>query len=300
MSAPYAALFAGQGGALTEPWLGALRGWAPVEALVPELASRAGVRALTRAQGAVLQRTLVGVALGAWNAARDAGLPEPAVTLGHSLGEIAAYCASGALTDAEALDVASTRGAAMERCALANPGGMVAFTRTTREAVDALLAAARSAGPASIAAHNAPDEWVLSGSPEALRAALARSRGTRLEVSGPWHTPAMEPASGELASALAAVPERPLCVPWVSSITAARVRTSSEARACLVHALTEPVRWVDALQTARAHGARAFVVFGAGRALRTSVRRVFGNDALVHLIDEPAGVPAALRSLRGG
>jgi [acyl-carrier-protein] S-malonyltransferase len=170
--------------------------------------------ALARAGGpetyrnAVAQPLLCAVELATWAALRD-HLPRPALFLGYSLGELAAYGCAGALEPAELVALAGVRAALMDGAASARRGGLVAVRGLPLARVEAL---ARAAG-AEIAIVNAADQLIVGGS-EAALPALARSaeaagaKVQRLCVDVPAHTSALRAAVAPFADALAASPLR--------------------------------------------------------------------------------------------
>jgi [acyl-carrier-protein] S-malonyltransferase len=206
--------------------------------------------------------------LAGWEHARQ---EEAQVLAGHSLGELAALVAGGALAESDAIEIVALRGRAMDAAArTAEPGGMLAV----RAGGELAAEVARRAGVA-VANDNAPEQIVLSGPLDALDAAAAdlRERGVRalrLPVSGAFHSPAMEPAAVALADVLAQTPfERPW-IPVLSSMTA---QPFVDPRAELVAALTRPVRWVAVLRALEWRGVDRFVEAGPGAVLTKLVRR---------------------------
>src|ERR687896_1181267 len=117
---------------------------------------------------------------------------------GHSLGEISALVAAGALDAEDGLRLVAARGRLMQEAAEeTGDGGMLAVRARDRATVEQ---AAAQAG-LSIANDNAPDQLVLSGALAALDEAEAllreqRVRAKRLPVAGAFHSPLMEPAGG--------------------------------------------------------------------------------------------------------
>lgn len=114
--------------------------------------------------------------------------------LGHSLGEVAAAVAAGALPWRDALSLALARARAIEACVPSGEGGLVAV------AADAVSARtlARETG-ATISCFNGPCAHVLSGPRGVVRAVenAARSRGIRartLAVTHAFHHPCLRPA----------------------------------------------------------------------------------------------------------
>jgi [acyl-carrier-protein] S-malonyltransferase len=244
------------------------------------------VAALARAGGretfrnAIAQPLLCAVELATWAALRDA-LPRPALVLGYSLGELAAYGCADALGAAELVSLAATRAALMDRAAAAARGGMVAIRGLPLGRVEAL---ARGAG-AEIAIVNAPDQLIVGG-PDAALAALAReaeaaaAKVQRLCVDVPAHTPALAAAVRPFADALAASPLRDPAVPVLAGISAEPVRDRAAAIPALSRQLAERVEWARCLAAAAELGCTAFLELGPGTALTRMVAEALpGADA---------------------
>ena len=202
---------------------------------------------------------------------KQAGGPTGAMLSGHSLGELAALVAAGAL-DAEAgLRLAIVRGRLMEDAGRANPGGMVASLGGEDGTVRAIAAEL----DLTVANDNAPGQLVLSGDADAVSAARKRLRAAggkaiRLPVAGAFHSPLMAEASEGFAAALAETDFRPPEVPVYSCTAAAPF---DDVRAGLAAALTQPVLWQDTLRRMHADGAEAFLETGPGDVLTGLVRR---------------------------
>ena len=215
-----------------------------------ELDAQAG-RALERTE--VLQPLLTACALVVHQRLVDGGLC-PDVVLGHSLGEVAAVSAAGAMSADEAVELAAVRGRLMAREAQKHPGGLVAVSS---------LAEAKRFPALELSAVNAPDEVVLGG-PESSLPKGAR----RIPVSGPWHTKAMAGAVDEFRAALRDV-ARPLRVPLVRNLDGAAVHDA----ASLGDQLVSPVHFVLVMKTLLERGIDTVVTVGPGLVLRGLVRR---------------------------
>jgi [acyl-carrier-protein] S-malonyltransferase len=201
---------------------------------------------------------------------RRAGAPRGEMVAGHSLGELAALVAGGALAAADGLALAIVRGRLMEEAGKENPGGMLAALGGGDEVPE--LAAELDL---VVANDNAPGQVVLSGGLEAIAEARRRLReqsvkAIRLPVSGAFHSPLMAPAVDGFREALdrveLATPARP-----VFSCTAAA--PFEDVRAGLAAALTQPVRWRLTLTRMRKAGAGRFLETGPGDILTGLVRR---------------------------
>jgi [acyl-carrier-protein] S-malonyltransferase len=277
-------LFPGQGAKRADAALrAAVR--APEGRALCEVAARAAGLDLARllARPSLLDRTevyqpvITAVALAAARALAAAGIA-PAVVLGHSLGEVAAWSAAGCIPAEAAVELAAARGRLMAREAAAHPGGMVALATAEEPLIEAALAAGRSAGALDVAARNAPDETVLTGDEAAVRAVLAFAPAvaTRLPTPGAWHSPAMAGALDEWRAALRAVDRaEPRCA-FVANRTGDVVASGYEIPDLLAEQLVRPVAWTQALATAAA-GARALVTLGPGAVLRSLWHRNTGR-----------------------
>jgi [acyl-carrier-protein] S-malonyltransferase len=214
-----------------------------------------------------------------WTAAAE---PAAGFYAGHSLGELPALVAAGALDAAAGLRLAIVRGRLMEEASAVRPGGMVAALGGSDEVVGAV---AERFG-LTLANDNAPGQMVLSGDAEqvgearkALRAEGAKA--IRLPVAGAFHSPLMEPAVPGYRDALAATEFTPVDGAF-SCIAAAPF---GDVRADLLAALTEPVRWRDTLAAMRAAGATAFVETGPGDILTGLSRRTLGEEVESRTLD---------------
>jgi [acyl-carrier-protein] S-malonyltransferase len=209
----------------------------------------------------------------AWDAWRvDEMQEEPRAAAGHSLGEYAALVAAGALGFDDAVRLVDERAKAMAAAGEANPGTMVAMLGGGVRDVRAL---ATRLGLV-VANDNAPGQLVLSGPVDAVveAEAIAReqtgARARRLEVTGAFHSPLMEPAADQLRAALDATPLHPPAIPVYSNGSAAPF---VDLRRELAENLLRPVRWRETLLAMRAAGVERFVELGPGAVLTGLVKR---------------------------
>jgi [acyl-carrier-protein] S-malonyltransferase len=216
-------------------------------------------------------------ALAGWQRLRDDF--EPELMAGHSLGEISALVAAGAMDAEDGLNLVAARGSLMQDAAeSAGGGGMLAVRVTDREQLADVIA---DTG-VTLANDNSPEQVVVSGPDDALERAERelRERGVRakrLPVAGAFHSPAMESAVPEFRERLGEVELGAPSVPVLSCVTA---EPFDDVRERLAQALTRPVRWLDVMRELRARGATHFVETGPGKVLTGLVRRSLdGVDA---------------------
>jgi malonyl CoA-acyl carrier protein transacylase len=209
------------------------------------------------------------------------GRPDGDFMAGHSLGELAALVAAGALEERDGLELVSLRGRLMQESGeQAGDGGMLALVG--KGAADHAAELAESHG-LSVANDNSPQQVVLSGARDALpgAATAAEELGLRaidLPVSGAFHSPMMRDAVPEFEKA---VKEVKISEPRVKVISAVTAAPFDDVAAQLTAALTSPVRWRETLLALHELGAERFVEVGPGRVLTGLVKRTLRDVELV-------------------
>lgn len=214
---------------------------------------------------------------------------QPAVALGHSLGEYSAWVGAGALSTVDAARLVRRRGELMAEAGERRAGAMAAVLMLDAAEVEAACRVASVDGEVAVPANlNAPDQTVISGDPGAVARAgeLCKARGAKrvvpLNVSGAFHSPLMAPAREGLELALAAVPFATPRVPVVANATATPVTDPAEAARLLGEQLVAPVRWVESVRRAAAdHPGLPFVEAGPGAVLSGLLKKIVpGTQAL--------------------
>ncbi|UUZ85884.1 ACP S-malonyltransferase [Paenibacillus sp. P26] len=95
-----------------------------------------------------------------------------------------------------------------------------------------------------------------------------------LEVSGPFHSSLMKPASEKLSGVLAGLAMQPAQVPVVANVTARPVTDPDEIRGLLVEQVHSSVLWEDSVAWLIAQGVDTFVEFGSGTVLAGLVKKI--------------------------
>jgi len=205
----------------------------------------------------------------------------PAFVAGHSMGELSALVACGALPFADALRLARRRGELMKQAGEISPGGMAAVLGMDIPTLEQVCAeASREGEVVQVANDNCPGQVVISGARAALERAiqLAQQRGARrvrpLAVSIAAHSPLMAHAQAEFNRAVAEAPFSDPTVPLVGNVNASPLNTAGEIQGDLRAQLNSRVRWTESVQEMTRRGVTTFVEIGSGSVLAGLVKRI--------------------------
>ncbi|UVE95201.1 ACP S-malonyltransferase [Dietzia sp. B32] len=209
---------------------------------------------------AVTQPLVVASALlGAAELRRRGQVPSDTMVAGHSIGEIAALAIAGIVSEADALRLASVRGAAMSRACAERPTGMIAVLGGVE--ADVLLSL-DTAGlqPAN---RNGAGQIVAAGPLEACDALEqnppSRARLRRLEVAGAFHTHHMASAVAEFRELADTIEVNDPELTLISNADGMVVTSGRDALDRVVSQITHPVRWDLCTQTMLKLGVDTFV-----------------------------------------
>jgi malonyl CoA-acyl carrier protein transacylase len=265
-----AVLFPGQGSLTADSGQHAREVW-------PELVERAaelvGDDPFARAADSTrfAQPAIYVASLSGWREL-EAGLDDVSAMAGHSLGELSALAAAGAVSVEDGLRLVVLRGRLMaEAAADSVDGGMVALLGGTPEAAAELA----ERYELTVANDNAPGQVVLSGPVEAIGRLTRAARGEGfksmvLDVAGAFHSAAIAAAEEPFRAALEEVAWTEPRVPVISGCT---VAPFGDIPAELSRALVSPVRWREVMIALHDAGARDFVDVGPGKVLSRLIAR---------------------------
>ncbi len=221
-----------------------------------------------------IQPCLVAISYAAFEAYRERfGTAEVALVAGHSLGEISACAASGAITWDEALLLVRERGRLMSAAADSSPGRMLAIVGLLEPEVEAIRHQAGRRGGIWLANLNAPNQFILSGEAPAidLAARLASEAKARrvlvLDIPLAAHSPLMERAAAKLAEKIRELPLRAPTIPLVANGTGAVLHSVRAIRSELVGHLLRPVLWARTMTVMQRLRIGTVVELGPGRVL---------------------------------
>lgn len=195
----------------------------------------------------------------------------PDLTIGHSLGEIAAAYVADAMAVADAVAVLAARAFAVQ--SIAGPYRL-AVLGADAERIAELIAA--TPGWLEISAINASSSVVVAGERAAIAALVANVEGQgqfvrELAVDFPAHTSALEPLHDELLRRLPASRFTDSAVQFIGSATGAVVSADTDFGRYWYANLRNVIRFDRAVQSAIAGGAGTFVELSAHPALLFAV-----------------------------
>jgi acyl transferase domain-containing protein len=195
---------------------------------------------------------------------------QPDCVAGHSLGELTALHAAGALDAGSLLRLTRLRGRLM-RDAAREPGGMLAVRAPARDVEQAIRATGRR--DLWIANRNAPEQVVVSGGARSL-AVLQRRLDERgiparpLPVSAAFHSPLVRSAARPLLDHVRDLPFAPLkTVVYGNADAAPYPSDTDELPERLARQLVSPVLFADQVAAMYEDGVRVFVEVGPGSVL---------------------------------
>lgn len=203
---------------------------------------------------------------------------QPDMVAGHSLGELSALTAAGALSFEDGLRLVSARAEAMQKACEVKPSTMAAVIALADEKVEEVCAGVD--GVVVAANYNCPGQVVISGEVESVQAACVAlkeagaKRALPLNVSGAFHSPMMEPARAELQKAIEATEfHTPRCAVY-QNVDAQPHTDPVEIKQNLIAQLTSPVRWTQSVERMCADGATAFEELGPGQVLQGLIKKI--------------------------
>lgn len=203
----------------------------------------------------------------------------PDITAGLSLGEYSALVASEAISFKDAVALVAKRGKFMTEAAPAGTGKMIAVMNAERSLIEECCEKAAAFGIVSPANYNTPQQIVIGGEAAAVDQAVAllKEQGVKrmipLNVSGPFHTALLQPASDKLAKELQQIDFQEPKIPVISNTTA-EIMPADEIRELLTQQVMKAVRFADSIETMKQLGVGRIIEVGPGKTLTGFIRKI--------------------------
>jgi acyl transferase domain-containing protein/surfactin synthase thioesterase subunit len=211
----------------------------------------------------------------------------PSGVVGHSIGEVAAGYAAGALTLEQAVQVIYQRSQAQNLAA--GKGGMLAVGLSLKDARQLI----EGREGVSIGAVNGPEILTLSGDPAPLQqiAQLLEKRGIfnrEVKVEVAYHSHHMDPIQDIMLESLAGLQGAPATIPLYSTVTGAEADGTHLNADYWFQNVRQPVLFTDAMSSMVRDAFNTFVEIGPHPVL------VRGGEALIQKANTDAIMAASM------
>ncbi len=203
----------------------------------------------------------------------------PAVSLGHSLGELTAIVYCGVVSFADGIKIIQKRGEVMERGG--KQGAMMAVINMDMKSLEEACenTSQETAEPVVIANINTPNQIVISGSQQGITkvaqiAARNQARAIPLKVGGAWHSPYLKEAAEEFGNFLDTIQ---FCKPtsvFYSVVEQKPLDDASSIKDALRRQMLSQVNWVTAIKNLQESGYREFLEIGPSKILSDLIKKI--------------------------
>jgi [acyl-carrier-protein] S-malonyltransferase len=249
------------------------------------------------------QPAIVAMSLSVWSAfVRQAPKVSVMAFAGFSLGEYSALGAAGVLEPPDLLALVQERARLMQEVAETINGEMYAVMGLDGSVVSELLEQASFAGKVFAVNFNSPGQTVIAGLADEMPACcrMLRTAGAgkirKLQVSGAFHTPLMQPAATKLKDFARSLNFRPAKTPLYANNSAEPLPADVDWPEYLAQHICQPVRWSDEVSRLGQDGCDLFLEFGPGKVLTGLIRRIL-PDVTALPVESKASLDAALSAV---
>ncbi len=211
---------------------------------------------------------------------------KPAALAGHSLGELSALAAAGALSFESGLRLVRKRGELMKKAGELNPGSMAAVLNLDIPSLEKVCAeASREDESVQVANDNCPGQVVISGAKAAVERAMsgAKAAGAKraipLAVSIAAHSKLMDSIQAEWNEAVNSAGVKDAQIQIVGNVIAKPIRSAADLCNDIQSQLQSRVRWMETIQLLIGQGIISFVEVGTGNVLMGLIRRINSSIA---------------------
>lgn len=206
---------------------------------------------------------------------------------GHSLGELTAYYAAGAMDLKTALEVVVARGLCMSKC---SDGTMAAILGTDLENLETELLEFEDESVV-VANYNSSGQYVISGSVKGIQAACSKCAGLDnvkrvipLKVGGPFHSPIMIPAAKEFESFIANKVVSDAKTPIILNRNALSETFADKLKENLPIQVKSSVKWQQSIEKV-APSTSLFIECGPGKVLSGLIKKIVKEKEIATVSD---------------
>ena len=230
----------------------------------------------------------------------------PAYFAGHSLGEITAFVAAGALSFEAGCQFIQARARMMQAAQEQRLGEAALVADITPTLLQSLIETVSTPECLGISAYNANNQHVVAGTLSAIKA-LGRAvhgRGGELipfrmipmKANAPYHSAFMAPFLPAFEDIVAGLPIQEPSIPVVSSVTGLSVCARAQVKAALARQLVCPVLWSAVIKALQERTA-CIIEAGPAQTLRNLAREDPAIDAVSFFAYDDASDQAMLNQL---
>jgi [acyl-carrier-protein] S-malonyltransferase len=213
--------------------------------------------------------------------------------------------AAGVLELPSLLTLINERARLMQEACEATPGAMYAVIGFDDDRLLDIVGQPRYAGQVFAVNFNCPGQTVIAGfeapaaaCAEELTAAGAR-KPRRLNVSGAFHTPLMEPAAQKLAVFARGLTFHEPAGAIYTNTSGARMPAGTDWPAYLASHMCGPVRWTREILNMQQDGCHTFIEFGPGKVLAGLIRKILPDGTAALPVEDSVTLAAALAAVAG-
>ena len=236
------------------------------------------------------QPAMLTAGVATWRTWLEAGGTSPDLMAGHSLGEYTALVCAGAMNFTDAVALVSDRARFMQQAVPEGEGAMAAILGLDDDDVRKLCQENAADEVLQAVNYNAPGQVVVAGSASAVgrlvdnAKAAGAKRALQLPVSVPSHCALMQPASVRMSERLKEVTISQAQVPVIHNVNVQTAADEEEVRQLLARQISEPVRWVETINSMNEKGVTQLVECGPGKVLCGLSKRINRDISCIPLI----------------
>ncbi|MDR3259141.1 MAG: ACP S-malonyltransferase [Fusobacteriaceae bacterium] len=198
---------------------------------------------------------------------------------GHSVGEYAAFGASGSLSYDECVKITAARGYFMNEISQKVDGGMAAVLGMDASKIIEVLENVKN-GIVEAVNFNEPNQTVIAGENKAIEEACVllkeagAKRAMKLVVSGPFHSSLMKEAGEKLKKEAENYNFKITDIKIISNTKAEILNTVEDIKNEIYTQSFGPVKWVDTIKKLKELGVTKIYEIGPGKILSGLIKKI--------------------------
>ncbi|MGQ8872751.1 ACP S-malonyltransferase [Paenibacillus sp. TSA_86.1] len=220
----------------------------------------------------------------------------PDYAIGHSLGEIAALVAAGALKFGDAVRFTAARGALMHQAIQEQKGRAGIVVDMSQAELESIVTNIRETHYVTISGYNSPNQFVVAGEAIGLRLLddiVDRAGGEfipfrmmPMKADAPYHSELMQFIQPEMEAMVSKLsfftPEFSIC----STVNGKFIRETEEIPRLLTDQLLQPIHWIQALAQVQRMGATTWMDVGPSQSVRNMLAE-YDTSIIAYSLDDP-------------